>query len=162
MSNLGLEQCVVAAGGRVVRTAVGDRYVVDEMRRGGFNLGGEQSGHLIFLDYMTTGDGVVGALQILSAMVKEEQPISELAKVMTRCPQVLVNIKVGEKKPIEELTTVTRLISQVEQKLGECGRVLVRYSGTEPKARIMVEGPEKQMIQTMAEEIANEIRRACQ
>jgi phosphoglucosamine mutase len=161
MSNLGLERCIESAGGKLVRTVVGDRYVVDEMRRSGLNVGGEQSGHLIFLDYMTTGDGVIGALQVLAAMVREGKPVSELASVMKRYPQVLVNIKVKERRPIEELPTVQRLIAASEQRLGREGRVLVRYSGTEPKARVMVEGPEQDVIQAIADEIAAELAGAC-
>jgi len=161
MSNLGLERCITAAGGKVVRTAVGDRYVVEEMKRGGYNVGGEQSGHLIFLDYMTTGDGVVGALRILAAMVREGRPVSELAQVMMRYPQVLVNVKVQQKRPLEELASVLKLIEGAEQKLGSEGRVLVRYSGTEPKARVMVEGPAHDLIKGIADEIAAELVRAC-
>jgi phosphoglucosamine mutase len=160
MSNLGLEHCVRGAGGTIVRTPVGDRYVVDEMRRANYNLGGEQSGHLIFLDYMTTGDGVVGALQILAAMVREERSVSELATVMSRYPQVLVNVEVAEKKPLEAMPTLTALIDGIEQKLQGEGRVLVRYSGTERKARVMVEGPDASVIQGFAEEIAAELERA--
>ena len=145
----------------MVRTAVGDRYVVEEMRGGGYNVGGEQSGHLIFLDYMTTGDGVVGALRLLAAMVREGKPISELARVMMRYPQVLVNVKVKEKRPIETLETVNTLIRQAEAKLGDEGRVLVRYSGTEAKARVMVEGPAEDVIKPLAEEIGAELQRAC-
>jgi phosphoglucosamine mutase len=161
MSNLGLERCVEAAGGKLLRTAVGDRYVVEEMRRGGYNLGGEQSGHLIFLDHMTTGDGVVGALRILATMVREGKPVSELARVMMRYPQVLVNVKVDEKRPLAELDSVGKLIAKAEQKLGHDGRVLVRYSGTEHKARVMVEGPSEDLIQGFADEIAAELQRAC-
>lgn len=160
MSNLGLERCIEAAGGRLVRTAVGDRYVVDEMRRNGFNLGGEQSGHLIFLDYMTTGDGVVGALRILAAMVREGRPVSELAGVMTRYPQVLVNIKVADKRPLAQLPSVEKLISDTERRLAGEGRVLVRYSGTESKARVMVEGPSEETTRAIAEQIAAELQRA--
>jgi phosphoglucosamine mutase len=144
-----------------VRTAVGDRYVVDEMRRNGFNLGGEQSGHLVFLDYMTTGDGVVGALRILETMVREERPVSELAGVMTRYPQVLVNIKVAQKQPLDQLPSVAKMIADAERSLAGEGRVLVRYSGTESKARVMVEGPAEDAIRTIAEQIAEELQRAC-
>jgi len=159
MSNLGLEHCVTAAGGGLVRTDVGDRYVVDEMRRGRYNLGGEQSGHLIFLDHMTTGDGIIGALQVLAVMLQEERPLSELASVMSTVPQVLVNLMVVRKPPLEQMPAVTRRINQVEQQLGREGRVLVRYSGTEPKARVMIEGPEQGLIQGLAEDIAEEIRK---
>ena len=161
MSNLGLERCIESAGGRTVRTPVGDRYVVEEMRRSGFNFGGEQSGHLIFLDYMTTGDGIVAALQVLSAMVAEQKPISELAAVMTRYPQVLKNVVVENKKPIEELPGVKKAIEAATKQLGSEGRVLVRYSGTEPKARVMIEGTDEQLIQDLAGEIAGELQRSC-
>ncbi len=161
MSNIGLERCITAAGGKLVRTPVGDRYVVDEMRRGGYNLGGEQSGHLIFLDHVTTGDGIVGALQVLAAMAREEKPLSELAQVMTRLPQVLVNVKVAQKRPLEDLPTVTKAIGEAEAALGEDGRVLVRYSGTEAKARVMVEGPDEGQIKRFADAIAGELQRAC-
>ncbi|MCA9665432.1 MAG: phosphoglucosamine mutase [Myxococcales bacterium] len=161
MSNLGLEHCITSAGAKLVRTNVGDRYVVDEMRRGGYNLGGEQSGHLIFLDHVTTGDGIVGALQVLAAMVREQKPLSELASVMTRLPQVLVNVRVDQKKPLEQLESVQKLIADAESKLGSDGRVLVRYSGTEAKARVMVEGVDEAVIQGLAEAIANDLQRAC-
>jgi phosphoglucosamine mutase len=161
MSNLGLERAVQGWGGHVVRTAVGDRYVVEEMRRGGYNFGGEQSGHLVFLDHATTGDGIVAALQVLAVMAEAERPLSELARVMVRCPQVLVNVQVGRKHPIEELPQVLSLIGQIERALGEEGRVLVRYSGTEPKARVMVEGPDAERIQGYAEDIARTLEKAC-
>jgi phosphoglucosamine mutase len=161
MSNIGLERCIEKHGGRIIRTGVGDRYVVDEMRRGGFNLGGEQSGHLVFLDFMTTGDGVVGALQVLAAMLRDGKPISELSQVMERFPQVLVNIKVAEKKPLEELSDVKAKIAAAEEKLGDEGRILVRYSGTERKARVMVEGPDEGLIKPMADEIAQALLTAC-
>ena len=162
MSNIGLERAVSAAGGRTVRTAVGDRYVVEEMRRSRYNFGGEQSGHLIFLDHATTGDGVVAALAVLAIMLEEQQPLSRLAAVMTRYPQVLVNIAVAEKRPLEALPSVTQLIARFEKELGDDGRVLVRYSGTEPKARVMVEGPDEGRIQVYAREIADALARACQ
>ena len=161
MSNLGLERCILEAGGSVVRTPVGDRHVVEVMRSGNYNMGGEQSGHLVFLDHMTTGDGVVGALQMLAVMVREQRPISELAAVMTRYPQVLVNVAVDEKKPLDDLPKVQEMINRAEERLGDDGRILVRYSGTEPKARVMVEGPDEPSIKQMAEEIAEELVRAC-
>jgi len=160
MSNIGLERAIAGAGGKLVRTAVGDRYVVDEMRRSAYNLGGEQSGHLIFLDHATTGDGVVAALAVLAIMLEENQPLSRLAKVMVRYPQVLVNIKVADKRPIEALPDVAALIRRCEDELGTEGRVLVRYSGTEPKARVMVEGPDEARIQGYADEIASALTRA--
>jgi phosphoglucosamine mutase len=155
MSNIGLERCIKEAGGELLRTDVGDRYVVDAMRRGGYNFGGEQSGHLIFLDHMTTGDGLVAALRVLAVMVGEGRPLSELARVMTRSPQVLVNTRVGRKVPLDTLVEVTKLIAAVEAELGDAGRVLVRYSGTEAKARVMIEGPDEAMISERANEIAS-------
>jgi phosphoglucosamine mutase len=161
MSNLGLERSMREVGGRVVRTQVGDRYVVDEMRRSGYNLGGEQSGHLVFLDHATTGDGIVAALRVLAIMVREGRPLSELATVMTRTPQVLVNTAVEKKVPLEELPDVQRLIANVERELGEDGRVLVRYSGTESKARVMIEGLDESRIKSWADEIAGVLAKAC-
>jgi phosphoglucosamine mutase len=161
MSNIGLEVCMKDVGARVVRTNVGDRYVVEEMRRGGYNVGGEQSGHLVLLDHLTTGDGVLGALQVLGVMCAEEKPISELATVMTRFPQVLINVTVAEKHPLTELDTVQRLIAEAEARLSGTGRVLVRYSGTERKARVMVEGEDHDLIHTIAENIAEELKRVC-
>jgi phosphoglucosamine mutase len=161
MSNLGLERSIQSIGGRLKRVQVGDRYVVEEMRSNGYNFGGEQSGHLVFLDHMTTGDGVLGALQVLAVMLESGRPLSELRRVMTRYPQVLVNLKVKEKKPIDQLPTVAALIAKVEKVLGDDGRVLVRYSGTEAKARVMIEGPDEGVIQGYADEIARAIADAC-
>jgi phosphoglucosamine mutase len=159
MSNIGLERAVTGAGGKLVRTQVGDRYFVEEMRRYDYNLGGEQSGHLVFLDHATTGDGVVAALAVLAIMLEEQLPLSRLAQVMVRYPQVLVNVKVSSKRPLEELPGVTALIESCERHLAGEGRVLVRYSGTEPKARVMVEGPDEARIRGFAEEIAGALSR---
>ena len=161
MSNLGLERAMRAAGGHVVRTQVGDRYVVEEMRKHGYNLGGEQSGHLVFLDHATTGDGIVAALRVLAIMVREQRPLSELAQVMTRTPQVLINTAVERKVPLDQLPDVARLIAEVERELGDDGRVLVRYSGTESKARVMIEGMDEARIQGWAEQIAGALARSC-
>jgi len=161
MSNLGLERAVRGVGGRVVRTQVGDRYVVEEMRKSGYNFGGEQSGHLVFLDHATTGDGIVAALRVLAVMMRESKPLSELAKVMERTPQVLVNLAVDRKIPLDQLPDVQRIISDVERQLGEDGRVLVRYSGTESKARVMIEGMDESRIKTWADEIAQAVAKAC-
>ena len=161
MSNIGLERYIKGIGGTMLRTQVGDRYVVDEMRRGGYNLGGEQSGHLVFLDFMTTGDGIVGGLQVLAAMLREQKPLSELANLMDRYPQVLLSFKVAQKKPLEALADVQRLIRQAEQQLGAEGRVLVRYSGTEAKARVMIEGVDEGQIRAMAEEMEAALKAAC-
>jgi phosphoglucosamine mutase len=161
MSNLGLERAMRGIGGRVVRTQVGDRYVVEEMRKSGYNFGGEQSGHLVFLDHATTGDGIVAALRVLAVMVREGKPLSELAKCMERTPQVLVNLAVDKKIPIDQLPDVQKLINDVEKQLGDDGRVLVRYSGTESKARVMIEGMNESQIQGWADEIAGVLQKAC-
>jgi len=161
MSNLGLERALRELGGRVVRTQVGDRYVVDEMRRGGYNLGGEQSGHLVFLDHATTGDGIVAALRVLAIMVREGRPLSELAQVMTRTPQVLVNTPVDRKIPLDQLPDVQRAIEDVERQLGDDGRVLVRYSGTESKVRVMIEGVDEAQIKGWADQLAGMLAKAC-
>ncbi len=161
MSNIGLERCMNENGIRLVRTAVGDRYVVEEMRRNGYNFGGEQSGHLVFLDSNTTGDGVCAGLHALAIMVREQKPLSELVNLVEAAPQVLVNVRVAQKKPLEHLDDVRELIRSVETDLGDRGRVLVRYSGTEPKARVMVEGPDPDRIQGQADEIAAAIVAAC-
>lgn len=159
MSNLGLDIAVKKAGGQVVKTAVGDRYVVEEMRKGGYNLGGEQSGHLIFLDHNTTGDGMVSALQVLAIMQRTGKPLSELAQVMVSLPQVLVNVRVAQRREIEEIPEVRKVIEQAHAKLGDTGRVLIRYSGTEPLLRIMLEGQDKYQITDLAHQIAAEIDR---
>ena len=153
MSNLGMERALKAQGINLVRTKVGDRYVVEAMRKGGYVFGGEQSGHLVFLKHSTTGDGMIGALEVLSAMVRDQKPISELAHVMERLPQVLLNLRVREKPPLETLPDVQRVITQVETELGDRGRVLVRYSGTEPKARVMLEGTDETEITNHAHRI---------
>ena len=155
MSNIGLERSLKQVGVRVERVQVGDRYVVERMREGGFNLGGEQSGHLIFLDHTTTGDGVVAALNLVSVMVREQRPLSSIAGVFQASPQELVNIKVGRKVPLEQLPAVQAVIEEVTGALGNDGRVLVRYSGTEMKCRVMVEGPDADTVGSMARRIAD-------
>jgi phosphoglucosamine mutase len=155
MSNLGLDRAVERAGGRVVRTAVGDRYVVEAMRSGGYSFGGEQSGHLVFLEHASTGDGIVGALQVLEMMLAEERPLSELAQeVMERVPQVLENVKLAERKPIAEMRLLSAATAKIERELGDDGRLLVRWSGTEPKLRILVEGEDPERIAAYAKELA--------
>lgn len=154
MSNMGLDIAMRHAGASVVKTAVGDRYVVEEMRRSGYNLGGEQSGHLIFLDCSTTGDGVLAALQLLAIMQRKQKPLSELAKVMTALPQILVNVQVKQRTDIMKIPVIAKAINDVEQKLGDNGRVLIRYSGTEPLLRIMIEGTDQGEIAAWANEIA--------
>ncbi len=160
MSNLGLERALADVRGKVVRTAVGDRYVVDEMRRAGYNFGGEQSGHLIFLDHVTTGDGVAAALNVLAVMQREGRPLSELARCFEPLPQALVNVAVREKRPLSDLPEVGRAIAAVEKALGADGRVLVRFSGTENKVRVLVEGPDAKRIRAQAELIAGELKKA--
>jgi phosphoglucosamine mutase len=162
MSNLGLERAVDRFGVKVVRTRVGDRYVVERMRQDGFNLGGEQSGHLIFLDHATTGDGTLAALQLLAVLCREQRPLSELAEIFEPVPQTLLNVVVKHKRELGELPQVMRIIRRVESKLGKDGRVLVRFSGTEPKARILVEGPDRARNETYAQEIAAVLMRALQ
>ena len=160
MSNLGLERALSARNGKLMRTAVGDRYVVEAMREQGFMLGGEQSGHIIFLDHATTGDGIVAALRVLAVMVQEGKPLSELARTMTRYPQVLLNFAVARKRPFEEMPAVQKLIARVENELGSDGRVVVRYSGTESKARVMIEGTDESGIKAYAAEIADTLKQA--
>jgi phosphoglucosamine mutase len=160
MSNLGLQRALEAAGGALVRTAVGDRYVVEAMRAGGYNLGGEQSGHLVFLDHATTGDGLVAALQVLAIMLKEGRPLSELAaKVMTRVPQVLKNVTLSSRMPLETMSHLRKQQRLAEKKLGARGRVLVRWSGTEPKLRVMAEGEDVTEIGTLVDEMIEAARR---
>lgn len=153
MSNLGLELCLRERGIRLMRTKVGDRYVVEAMRAGGYNLGGEQSGHLVFLDHNTTGDGILSALQVLRVMVATGKPLCELRRIITPIPQTLVNLRVGERRPLTEVTALNRAIAEQESRLGDRGRVLVRYSGTEPLLRIMVEAEDQALVAEVAEEI---------
>jgi phosphoglucosamine mutase len=159
MSNMGLELALKEVGGKLVRTAVGDRYVVEEMRRADYRLGGEQSGHVIFREYTTTGDGIITALQVLAIMRRTGLKISELAGQMKRLPQVLLNVQVDRKMPLEELPGVQGEVQRVENELGDRGRVLVRYSGTEPLLRVMIEGPESDLINRYAGEIAEKARK---
>ncbi len=156
MSNMGLEKALSELGLKLVRTKVGDRFVVEKMRQEGYNLGGEQSGHIIFLEHATTGDGILAALQVLAIMKKKEKPVSELAK-LEKFPQVLVNVSVQKKLPEEEIEGLSPLVKRIEQELGRDGRVLIRPSGTEPKYRVMVEGLDEEKIRSYAEEIADHI-----
>jgi phosphoglucosamine mutase len=160
MSNMGLDQCIEKAGGKVVRTRVGDRYVLEEMRHGGYTFGGEQSGHLIFLDHANTGDGTIAALSLLSVMVESGRPVSELARCMDVFPQAQLGVVVKSKPELGSLAGVMRAIRDVERRLSGKGRVLVRYSGTEPKVRVLVEGPEQKTIDGYAAEIASELKKA--
>jgi phosphoglucosamine mutase len=157
MSNMGLDIAIRNAGGHIVKTAVGDRYVVEEMRRSGYNVGGEQSGHMVFLDHNTTGDGMISALQVLAIMQRTGKPLSELASIMTALPQVLVNVRVDKKRPVTDVPEVAKCIAAAEEKLAETGRVLIRYSGTEPLMRIMLEGQDEAQIAGLAQDIASAV-----
>ncbi|MBM3845975.1 MAG: phosphoglucosamine mutase, partial [Verrucomicrobia bacterium] len=159
MSNAGLDASLQKVGGKVIRTQVGDKYVIDEMRRGGYNFGGEQSGHLIFGDYGTTGDGLVAALQILRIMKTRQVVLSKLAACWSRFPQRVTNIRVREKRPFEEMSGLMDLVSQAEEAV-KCdgGRVLLRYSGTEPKARLLMEGRDAATLDHWSRRIAEVIR----
>ncbi len=154
MSNLGLEVALKANGLRLVRAAVGDRYVLEEMKKGGYVLGGEQSGHLVFLNYSTTGDGILTALRLLTVMLRENKPLAELAAFMENYPQVLVNLKVKEKKDLGSLPQARHALHEAERRLGSRARLLVRYSGTEAKLRIMAEGEDQQQIEQVAQDLA--------
>ncbi|NRA62885.1 MAG: phosphoglucosamine mutase [Pseudobacteriovorax sp.] len=160
MSNMGLDIAMKKAGVKVVRTKVGDRYVVDEMRRNGYNLGGEQSGHLIYSDSSTTGDGILAALHLLEAICEQGRPISELRKCMEVLPQVLKNVPVKEKLPLEKMPLVQAKISECEKALGTKGRVLFRYSGTENLARVMLEGEDSGEIETLANSICHALKKS--
>jgi phosphoglucosamine mutase len=160
MSNAGLETALKNAGGKIIRTAVGDKNVIDEMLKHGFRFGGEQSGHLIFRDFGTTGDGLVAALQILRIMKAKGQPLSKLAKCWTRFPQLVTNVKVREKKPFEQLDGVTKLVAEAEKELKSAGgRVLLRYSGTEPKARLLLEGRDARVLESWSKKICGAIQK---
>jgi phosphoglucosamine mutase len=160
MSNAGLEAAIKSAGGKVIRTAVGDRNVIDEMLRHGFNFGGEQSGHLIFRDFGTTGDGLVAALQMLRIVKARQTPLSKLAKCWTRFPQLITNVRVREKIPFEQLDGVLKLVAQAETELKSAGgRVLLRYSGTEPKARLLLEGRDAKILEKWSEIICAAIQK---
>src|SRR5439155_5695188 len=160
MSNAGLETAIAGEGGRVVRTAVGDKNVIDEMLRHGFNFGGEQSGHMIFRDYSTTGDGLVTALQILRIMRAKDTPLSKLAQCWKRFPQIVTNIVVREKRPFEELDSLSKLVADAETELkDQGGRVFLRYSGTEPKARLLLEGRDAPTLEKWTQKISDAIKK---
>jgi phosphoglucosamine mutase len=160
MSNFGLDETVAVHGGKLVRTKVGDRYVIEEMVQRKLNLGGEQSGHIIFRDFTTTGDGIISALQILRIMHKTGQPLSKLKRCLKKYPQAQRNLVVKEKPPLAELSAVMKLISETEKELSGKGRVLLRYSGTEPKIRLLIEGQEFDKIDKQANRIADAIQSA--
>jgi phosphoglucosamine mutase len=160
MSNFGLDETLKSAKGQVLRTKVGDRYVIEAMMKQDLNVGGEQSGHMIFRDFSTTGDGIVSALQILRIMVETGKPLSELKKCLTKYPQAQRNLRVREKRPLEDLPGVLQLVAEAERELGGAGRVLLRYSGTEPKIRLLIEGRDGDRINSQADRIASVIEEA--
>jgi len=158
MSNLALDRVMRENGINVVRTQVGDRYVIDEMRRNGYNLGGEQSGHLIFLDHNTTGDGIMGALNVLAAMQRQQRPLSELARIYEPYPQVRMDVAVARKTDFSHIPEIATIVDSIRGELGGDGRLVLRYSGTENIARVMVEGENQHRIRDMAEDLAGLIR----
>lgn len=160
MSNMGLEVVMEKLGGKMIRTQVGDRYVVEMMRQKKYNFGGEQSGHLIFLDHNTTGDGVLAALQLLAIMIKRKKPLSELASIMTPYPQVLKNVRTRKRLDLDLVPHFNETVQKMEDKLDNEGRVLVRLSGTEPVVRVMLEGRDFATIDTMANELCDLIGQA--
>jgi len=160
MSNLGLDRAIRDAGGRVVRVGVGDRYVVERMRKDGLVLGGEQSGHVIMRGFSTTGDGLVTGLGVLGLMVEREAKLSKLSRCMHKYPQVLRNVNVSHKPDLTEFDVVQDAMQAVRQRLGDEGRVVVRYSGTQMMARVMVEGPELSYVESAARAIADTIQGA--
>ena len=159
MANIGFRQAIENLNGRYEVTAVGDRYVLENMLKNGYNLGGEQSGHIIFTDYSTTGDGLITALQVLTAMKKSGKTASELNEMMTTFPQVLINVRVKDKKLSQEAESVQRAIIEGKEELGDTGRILVRASGTEPLVRVMAEGPNKLQLDRICNKIAAEIEK---
>jgi phosphoglucosamine mutase len=160
MSNVGLSRSLKNLGIRHVATRVGDRYVMEGMRVSGASLGGEDSGHMIFSEFHTTGDGLLSGLMLAQAMLNQSKPLSQLKAVMTVFPQTLINVPVASKPDLEDLTQVQQMIQAVESQLGESGRVLVRYSGTESLCRVMVEGPNRESVDAFARLISQAIGEA--
>ena len=158
MSNIGLELALRRHGIALARTPVGDKYVMDEMLRGGYALGGEQSGHVILTEHLPTGDGMATALAVLRVMAETGKDLADLAADLVTYPQTLVNVRVREKKPVDTVPEIRAAITRVEAALSGHGRVLVRYSGTEPLLRVMIEGEDQASVQAWAEEIAEAIR----
>lgn len=159
MSNLGLEVALKDKGIKMVRAQVGDRYVVETMRREGYNLGGEQSGHLLFLDHGTTGDGIQAALKVLEVMRRSGKRLSELKRGINLFPQLTKNVKVSKKPPLEQEAEIQEMVKKAETALKDKGRVFVRYSGTEALLRVMLEGPDSAQIEGLAEDICKVIRK---
>jgi len=160
MSNMGLEVAMERMGGKMIRTGVGDRYVVECMRRKGYSFGGEQSGHLVFLDHITTGDGILASLQLLAIMQKHNKPLSELSGIMESFPQVLKNVRTASKVRVDAIPGFQATLRGMEDKLGKTGRILVRASGTEPVIRVMVEGQDIGVIDAMANDLCELVRKA--
>lgn len=158
MSNLGLELALKDRGIRLLRAPVGDRYVVEAMLKGGYDLGGEQSGHVLFLNYTTTGDGILTALRVLAVMLRKNKPLAELAGFLQKCPQVLINVEVKERKDLKTLPQARQAIQEAEKRLGARGRLLVRYSGTEPKLRVMTEGEDEPLVRQVAQDLAQGLK----
>jgi len=158
MANMGFFKSMEEAGIHTTKTAVGDRYVVEEMIRGGYNLGGEQSGHIIFLDHNTTGDGLLTGLQLLNIVKESGKPLSELKQIMTKYPQILINVPVADKTKLAGNAAIEQAIKEVEEELAGNGRVLVRPSGTEPIVRVMAEGPDEAQLQQLVERIADVVK----
>lgn len=160
MSNMGLEQAMTRTGIKLVRTPVGDRYILERMLQEDYNFGGEQSGHIIFLDHNTTGDGLISALQLMGLMRRTGKPLSELAAHVRLFPQVLVNVRVRERKPLEDIGPFQKALRARQSALNGIGRILVRYSGTEPVVRIMVEGEARDQVEGIAHELADVLKKA--
>lgn len=160
MSNYGLEESLGECGGKVIRAQVGDRYVIEEMVKGNLNLGGEQSGHMIFRDFTTTGDGIITALQVLRIMRDTGKPLSELKQCLAKYPQAQRNLRVARKPVLTDLPEVGQLVAETEGQLGGKGRVLLRYSGTEPKVRLLIEGRDQALIEKQADRIADALMTA--
>jgi phosphoglucosamine mutase len=160
MANLGLEQALAQMGFALYRTPVGDKYVVEGMRQTGARLGGEQSGHLVFLNHHTTGDGLLTAVQLLNVLAARQLPLASLAEVLHKFPQILLNVKMRERRDPLDLPQVRQVVEEAEHSLGQEGRVVVRLSGTEPVARVMLEGPDERLIEALAHGIAQAITRA--
>lgn len=158
MSNFGFELAMHSQGITLIRTPVGDRYILERMVNDGYNLGGEQSGHLIFLDYNTSGDGLISGIQMLKLMTRSRKPLSEIAQCMQAVPQVLLGVQVREKPDLNSLPRLQQTIQSWEQRLNGKGRILIRYSGTEPLCRVMVEGQDDSLIRQAAEELAGVVR----
>jgi phosphoglucosamine mutase len=159
MSNLGLERFLTSKGIGLIRAKVGDRYVLEQMRAGGFNVGGEQSGHMILTDYATTGDGTIAALQVLAALIRSGRPASELLHLFDKVPQLLKNVRFAGGKPLEH-DDVRRVIAQAEEELEGSGRLVIRPSGTEPVIRVMAEGDREDQVKDVVDRICAAVEKA--